>query len=160
MKRPNYPALFLVGPGVLLVDRLTKAVVHDAGWTGPVEVIPGFFRLIKTWNVGLAFGAFSGASASIMNPLITVVGILAVGWILYLLLFGRQSLRLTVAFHLLLAGAVGNIWDRLHWGAVLDFLEFHVGRYTWPAFNTADSAITIGLAVMVWDMVFTRDKQE
>lgn len=158
MKRPSYPVLFLLSPAVLLLDRLTKWAVHGAAWTQPVEVIPGFFRLIKTWNVGLAFGAFSGASASIMNPLITGVGILAVGWILFLLLFGRQGLRLTVAFHLLLAGAIGNIWDRLHWGAVLDFLEFHAGRFTWPAFNAADSAITIGLAVMVWDMIFTRDK--
>jgi len=157
MKQPSYPVLFLLSPAVLLLDRLTKAAVHGAGWTGPVEVIPGFFRLIKTWNVGLAFGAFSGTSGSIMNPLITAVGVLAVGWILFLLLVGRQSLRLTVAFHLLLAGAIGNIWDRLHWGAVLDFLEFHAGRFTWPAFNAADSAITVGLAVMVLDMVFTRD---
>ena len=156
MKRPSYPVLFLLGPAVLLLDRLTKWAIHGSSWTQPVEVIPGFFRLIKTWNVGLAFGAFSGASASLMNPLITGVGILAVGWILFLLLFGRQSLRLTVAFHLLLAGAAGNIWDRMHWGAVLDFLEFHIGRHAWPAFNAADSAITIGLAVMVWDMVWTR----
>jgi len=160
MRRPGHPLLFLLSPAVLLLDRLTKWAVHASMGTHPVEIIPGFFRLVKNWNVGLAFGAFSDASASLMNPLITIVGILAAGWILYLLLFGRQSLRLTAAFHLLLAGAIGNIWDRLDWGAVLDFLEFHVGRYTWPAFNAADSAITIGLAVMVWDMIFTRDPSQ
>jgi signal peptidase II len=158
MKRPAHLALFLLSPAVLALDRLTKAAIHN-DLTLPAQVIPGFFRLVKTWNVGLAFGAFSGASASIMNPLITGVGLLASGWLLAQLLFGRQSFRLTVAFHLLLGGALGNIWDRLHWGAVLDFLEFHVGSFYWPSFNISDSAITIGLGVLVWDMIFVRESR-
>lgn len=157
MRKPGHPLLFILSPAVLIADRLSKSAIHNY-LVQPLQIIPGFFRLVKTWNVGLAFGALSGASASLMNPLITGVGMLAVGWLLVLLIFGRQSLRLTLAFHLLLGGALGNIWDRLHWGAVLDFLEFHIGRYYWPSFNVSDSAITIGLAVLIWDMIFAREK--
>ena len=158
MRKPAYAAFFLLSPAVLVLDRLTKAAIHNT-LTLPVQGIPGFFRLVKTWNVGLAFGAFSGTSASFMNPLITGIGLLASAWLLALLLFGRQSLRLTLAFQLLLGGALGNIWDRLHWGAVLDFLEFHIGSFYWPSFNVSDSAITIGLGVLIWDMVFARESR-
>jgi len=158
MKKPSWPALFALPAGLLLLDRLTKGLVHAADLREPVEVIPGFFRIVKTWNTGLAFGTLSEASARIMNPAIIVIGTAAILWIFYLLLFQKQGWWITVCFHLLLAGAAGNVTDRLRWGAVLDFLEFHAGRFTWPAFNVADSCITVGLGLLVWDMVASSRK--
>ncbi len=153
MRRPAWPGLFALSAGLMLLDRLTKALVFSADLREPVPVVPGFFRLVKTWNTGLAFGALSEVSARVMNPAIVVIGTAAILWILYLLLFQRHGRGITVCFHLLLAGAAGNVADRLRWGAVLDFLEFHAGRFYWPAFNVADSCITIGLGLLVWDMI-------
>jgi signal peptidase II len=158
MKRPAWPGLFALSAGLILLDRLTKGIVFAADLNEPVEVIPGFFRLVKVWNTGLAFGTLSEASARIMNPAVIVIGAAAILWILHLLLFQRQGRGLTVCFHLLLAGAAGNVYDRIKWGGVLDFLEFHLGRFTWPAFNVADSCITIGLGLLVWDMVSSARK--
>lgn len=158
MKRPAWPGLFALTAGLLFLDRLTKGFVYAAALPEPVEVIPGFFRLVKTWNTGLAFGTLIDASPRVMNTVVITIGAAAILWILYLLLFQRQTARLTLCFHLLLAGAAGNVTDRLRWGAVLDFLEFHVGRFYWPAFNVADSCITVGLALLVWDMVATSRK--
>ena len=158
MKKPAFPGLFVLSGLVLLLDRLTKAFVHQAPWHEPVVVIPGFLQLVKVWNVGLAFGTFSEASARLMNPLIVGLGLVAVGWLMYLLLFSKPCALIAVSFHLLLAGAAGNIWDRLRYGAVLDFLDFHIGVHHWPCFNISDSAITVGLALLIWDMVIHKDK--
>ena len=158
MRKPAFSWLFALSAGVLLLDRLTKALVNQASWDDPKVVLPGFFQLVKVWNVGLAFGTFSEASARLMNPLIIGIGIAAVAWLLYLLLFSKQCAPIAVSFHLLLTGAAGNIWDRLHYKAVLDFLDFHIGTHHWPCFNVSDSAITVGLAILVWDMVLHRDK--
>ena len=158
MKKPAWPGLFALSAGLILLDRLTKGLVFAADLREPAEVVPGFFRIVKTWNTGLAFGALSEASARLMNPAIVVIGTAAILWILYLLLFQKQERRITVCFHLLLAGAAGNVADRVRWGAVLDFLEFHAGRFYWPAFNVADSCITVGLGLLVWDMVASSRK--
>jgi signal peptidase II len=158
MRKPAWAGLFALSAGLLFLDRLTKGFVYAADLREPVEVVPGFFRIVKTWNTGLAFGTLSEASARIMNPAIVVIGTAAILWILYLLLFQRQGRWITVCFHLLLAGAAGNVTDRLRWGAVLDFLEFHAGRFYWPAFNVADSCITVGLSLLVWDMVASSRK--
>ncbi|MEJ5166175.1 MAG: signal peptidase II [Thermoanaerobaculia bacterium] len=151
MKKPPYPYFFLLTIFLILADRISKTLISAWQLSEPYVVIKNFFQIVKVYNVGIAFGFFSGVSSNIMNPVIVGIGFVAIGWILYLLFFEKHSALLTLSFHLLLAGAIGNIWDRFLYGAVLDFLDFSLGKYHWPSFNISDSCITIGLILLLWD---------
>lgn len=158
MKKPPYPYFFLLSISLIILDRITKSLISNWQLSEPYVIIKNFFQIVKVFNVGIAFGFFSGVSSNIMNPLIVGIGFVAIGWILYLLLFEKHSTILTLSFHLLLAGAIGNIWDRFLYGAVLDFLDFSIGKYHWPSFNISDSCITIGLILLLWDTLIPKKK--
>ncbi len=158
MKKLNYPYLFLLSFLLILIDRLSKHFVSLWSFSEPYVIFENFFHIVKVYNVGIAFGFLSNISPSIMNPLLVGVGFVAIGWLLYLLFVEKHSFLLTFSFHLLLAGAIGNIWDRFLWGAVLDFLDFSIGKYHWPAFNISDSCITIGLILLLWDTLLPRKR--
>ncbi len=135
---------------IAVLDQLSKAAVARILTAGVnIEVAP-FFNLVLVHNRGAAFSLLSNASGW-QREFFIAIAVIASVWIVYLLRrYPRQTL-FCLALSLILGGAIGNVIDRVLDGAVLDFLDFHVAGYHWPAFNVADSAITCGAALLVWD---------
>ena len=135
---------------IVLVDQVTKNLVERTFDYGDVKAITGFFNLVLTYNKGAAFSFLASASGW-QAHFLTVVGIAASLFILYLLgRHGNQRL-FSLALALILGGAIGNVIDRIAYGHVIDFLDFHAGGWHWPAFNIADSAIVGGAMLLVMD---------
>jgi signal peptidase II len=119
-----------------------------------VEVIHGFFNLVHVRNTGGAFGIFGGEKGEFGSWLFVVVTLIAIGSILILfvrLKENEKTLPLSLSF--ILSGAIGNLIDRLWYGEVVDFLDFYVSSYHWPAFNIADSAISLGIGLMAFALL-------
>ncbi len=136
--------------GIVLVDQLTKYAVLQYFAVGKTIEVTSFFNLVLVYNTGAAFSFLAGASGWQREFFITIA-LLASVWIIYLLRrYGQQTL-FCLALSLVLAGALGNVIDRFLFGAVVDFLDFHAFGYHWPAFNVADSAISIGAVLLIWD---------
>jgi signal peptidase II len=135
---------------IVLVDQLTKIVVERTFDYGDVRPVTGFFNLVLTYNKGAAFSFLASASGWQANFL-TGVGIAASLFILYLLAKHGEQRLFSLALSMILGGALGNVIDRLAYGHVIDFLDFHVGGWHWPAFNMADSAIVGGAMLLVLD---------
>ena len=142
---------------VVILDQLSKAAVlaHFAGRPlGDRETITSFFNLALTYNRGISFGLFNGGAG--MNALVFSLAAAAIVAVLIYWLSRVSTPFLAVAIGLIIGGAVGNVIDRLRIGAVVDFLDFHLGAVHWPAFNLADSAICIGVAAMLLDGLLLR----
>ena len=140
----------LAGGIVLILDHLTKWLIREVVLDGTRYIeITGFFNLVEVWNRGVSFGLF--ASSSPWTPVL--LSALAIGISIVLLVWLRkaETLLLSIALGIVIGGAVGNVIDRILWGHVFDFLDFHIAGYHWPAFNVADSAITIGVALILID---------
>jgi signal peptidase II len=129
-----------------VLDQLTKwATLQHIPLHHEIPVIPGLFNLVHVTNTGSAFGLMRGW----FNFHVIFGSLMAV--IMTWMLFGKQSDKITrLACSLILAGIFGNITDRIAHGHVIDFLDFHIGRYHWPAFNIADSAIVIAVGMFIW----------
>jgi len=147
----------LITAAALLLDRVTKWQVqrrielHDS-----ITIIPGFFRLIHLENPGAAFGFFSQTPTSLKLGLLIALSIVALVPVSVLLWRSSRALSSTsVGLALILGGAMGNLWDRLLHHHVTDFLLFYYRQYEWPAFNFADSAIVVGAALLVVDLLFS-----
>jgi len=135
---------------IVLVEQLTKLAIERTFDYGDVEPVTSFFNLVLTYNKGAAFSFLASASGW-QKHFLTAVGIGASLFILYLLArHGGQKL-FALALTMILGGAIGNVIDRLAYGHVIDFLDFHVGGWHWPAFNVADSAIVGGAILLVID---------
>jgi len=147
--------MLVVAVAVALADRLSKWWVQANLPLGTVKpVIPGLFNLVHTENRGLAFGLFSSAVNGWRDLLVTGVGLGVLVLILAVLWKSTPGDRCTqTALALVLGGALGNLWDRLQQGAVTDFLDFYLGRWHWPAFNVADSAISVGALLLLGSML-------
>jgi signal peptidase II len=142
---------------VVIIDQLSKAAVLNFFAGGPLgahEAIAPFFNLVLTYNRGISFGLFNtpGGMNVLLFPLLAAV----IVTILILWLRRVESPLLAVAIGLVIGGAVGNVIDRVRLGAVVDFLDFYVGAWHWPAFNVADSAICLGVAAMLLDGLLLR----
>lgn len=135
---------------IVLIDQLTKIAVERAFDYGDVHPITGFFNLVLTYNKGAAFSFLASASGW-QKHFLTVVGIGASLFIVYLLARHGSQKLFSLALAMILGGAIGNVIDRLAYGHVVDFLDFHVGGWHWPAFNAADSAIVGGAILLVVD---------
>jgi signal peptidase II len=135
---------------VVLIDQFTKTLIERSFDYGDVKAITGFFNLVLTYNKGAAFSFLASASGW-QAHFLTGVGIAASLFILFLLgRHGHQRL-FSLALALILGGAIGNVIDRIAYGHVIDFLDFHAGGWHWPAFNVADSAIVGGAMLLVLD---------
>ncbi len=143
----------VVAAVVILFDQATKWWIVDVVMQPP-RIIPltPFFNLVMGWNRGVSFGLFDGDSA--LNVWILPLVALAIVAALVVWLRRVQGAWLASAIGLVIGGALGNVVDRLRFGAVADFLDFHVAGYHWPAFNVADSGITVGVAMLVLDSLF------
>jgi signal peptidase II len=135
---------------VLVIDQLTKYAIEHAFEYGDVRPILPFFNLVLTYNKGAAFSFLANAGGW-QHLFLTGVGLVASVFIVWLLArHGAQKL-FALALALILGGAIGNVVDRLAYGHVIDFLDFHWGGWHFPAFNVADSAIVTGAALLVLD---------
>jgi len=132
---------FLIAALVLFLDQLTKYIVVTYLKTyESIEILP-VFQIVHVRNTGAAFGILRGLG----NGVFIGITILAIMIIVVLLFKSKDD---HVAFSLILGGALGNLTDRLLRGYVVDFLDFHVGKFHWPAFNVADSALTFGIGLL------------
>ncbi len=154
MKR-KYWVLLIFCVGILLLDQWTKSmVVEKLPLYHRVEVIQGFFNLTHVRNTGGAFGIFGGQKSSTGSLVFVIVSLIAIGAIIFLFIKIKESERtLALSFSLVLSGALGNLIDRLRYGEVVDFLDFHLSDYHWPAFNVADSAICIGIGLLALELL-------
>ncbi len=135
---------------VLLADQLTKMAVENSFDAGDILPITGFFNLVLAYNKGAAF-SFLADAGGWQHSFLTAVGAGASIFIFYLLAkHGAQKL-FSVALALILGGAIGNVIDRVAYGHVIDFLDFHLRGWHWPAFNVADSAIVCGAGLLIID---------
>ncbi len=134
---------------VLLLDQATKAWMLASFRLMESQSVTSFFNLVLVYNSGAAFSFLAGAGG--WQKWFFVILALAISvWLLSLLRTHAQERLLPTALALILGGAIGNVVDRLRFDAVVDFLDFHLAGYHWPAFNVADSAITVGVALMLW----------
>ena len=139
------------GLSVLVVglDQLTKYAVAAGLQLGErISVLP-FFDLVFVFNPGAAF-SFLADHNGWQRWFFVALAVVICGWLGVMLKRHAEERALPAACALIIGGAIGNVIDRLIHGAVVDFLYFYVGRYGWPAFNVADSAITVGAVLMVW----------
>ncbi|MBV9182312.1 MAG: signal peptidase II [Acidobacteria bacterium] len=149
---------FLIALGVLLLDRLTKRLVaKDISLHDSITVIKRVVYITHVENRGAAFGLFNDSpSAWTLGVLVlfSVVALVVVSTLLW-----RNAHAMTasaVGLSLILGGALGNLWDRLLTGRVVDFLLVYIGSYQWPAFNIADSAIVVGAGLLVFEILFAK----
>jgi len=153
--------LFIFGAiAVIVLDQITKAVITEKLFMyGSYKVIDGFFSLVYVMNPGAAFGFLAGAPEIFRYLFFISVTVLAILLIIYYILKSKsQDVLMVISLTLIFGGAVGNLIDRIRFGAVVDFLDFYIGAWHWPAFNAADSAISIGAVLMIWEMLVSRKK--
>jgi signal peptidase II len=149
--KKKYINLFIILLVILVLDQWTKTKVHTTfRWGESITLIENFFALTYVRNMGAAFGFLNNAPAVFRVPFFLIVPLVVLFVILILFVKLKESEKLTaVALSLILSGAIGNLIDRVRYGFVIDFLDFHWKEiYHWPAFNVADSSIVIGVSMM------------
>lgn len=138
---------------VLLVDQWTKLeIVYDVMVPPHVIEVTPFFNIVMAWNRGVSFGMFGWDSQVKLYALTAMAFLAALGLAIWMQRENR--LRFALPCGAIIGGAIGNGIDRLHWGAVADFLDFHFAGYHWPAFNVADMGITCGATLLILDSLF------
>ena len=156
----NIYLLTLPALAVILLDQISKYIVlRTIALHESIPVISGFFSLVHTRNRGMAFGLMNRPGSDFSFYFLVAATIAAV--ILLLFWFTRlkdEERRLIFGISLILGGAIGNLIDRLRLREVIDFLDFHVSTYHWPAFNLADSAITVGTFWVAINLLFYSPK--
>jgi len=144
---------------ILILDQATKYLVEKhIRLYETITIVPGFFNLTHVRNRGAAFGILANVPGIWRSLFFISVTIIAVAVIGYLIRTATERLHL-VAFSLIAGGAVGNLIDRLRYTEVVDFIQWYVKDLYWPSFNIADSAISVGVALLVVDMLFTKKHQ-
>ncbi|MBF0179979.1 MAG: signal peptidase II [Magnetococcales bacterium] len=139
---------------VVVLDQASKWIVMRDLPAQGVTLIPGFFDLVLVHNVGAAFSMFATLAPDTRVWFLCSVAVVAVGAILYLLP-RADSLLYILGLGLVLGGAVGNLIDRVRYGWVVDFIHVHWHELSWPVFNLADSAITVGVGLLLFDHLTT-----
>ncbi len=135
---------------VIILDQLSKAVINSHFIYGEVLAVTPFFNLVLAHNTGAAF-SFLHDAGGMQRWLFSVIALVASVWIVWLLRKHQSEKLFSFALAFILGGALGNLIDRIAYGYVVDFLDFHWAGYHFAAFNLADSAITCGAALLIWD---------
>jgi signal peptidase II len=148
------PYLLLVA-ATLLLDRWTKALIQSRfALNESISVIDGLFNITYVRNTGVAFGIFDPIASPAKSVLLSVfTAFAALAVITYSVRSPAKNRLLQIALGLILGGALGNLYDRLAYGYVVDFLEFYIGNYHWPSFNVADAAITTGVILLALEII-------
>jgi signal peptidase II len=146
----------LIAIVIVLLDRWTKqTVARRIGLYAHIQVIPGFFRITHTENTGAAFSLFADSTAPWKTGLLIGFSAIALVVVSVLLWKNHPAHAVTgIGLSLIMGGALGNLWDRLTSGRVVDFLLFYVKQYQWPVFNLADSAIVVGAGLLILEILF------
>ncbi|HEY1336592.1 MAG TPA: signal peptidase II [Bryobacteraceae bacterium] len=146
--------------GVFALDRISKWIVEArVSFLDDFKVIPGFFDIVRSQNRGVAFGIFNDSTSEWRTTLLVVLAVAAVVLVSALLWKPeRLDAQSFWGFSLILGGAAGNVFDRILYGHVTDFLEVYIGSYHWPTFNIADSAIVIGSGLLLIDLLRPKPK--
>jgi signal peptidase II len=147
---PNFRSWLWVAATVIFFDQVSKWLVLGTLQPGESRYVAPFFNWVLTFNPGAAFSFLSDAGGW-QRWFFTVLALGVSAWIVSMLRQNTTEFRLSLALTLVLGGAIGNVIDRIRFGAVVDFIQWHVAGYYWPAFNVADSAITIGAILLAWD---------
>lgn len=153
----KYLLTIVVSLSVIILDQCTKyLIIKSFALHQSFDLIEHYLTIVYIRNKGIAFGLLAGQGSETRVVLLVVASLLAIAFIVYLLsgLKGKQTYA-TVTLSLILGGALGNLIDRIRWGEVVDFIDVHWYHYHWPAFNCADSAISIGLVLLIIGM-FTK----
>ena len=145
---PKAMPWFLAAAAVVVADRLSKWAALAGLRAGESLELTGFFNLVLVFNRGAAFSFLAGASGW-QTPVFATISTVAAVVITVLIVRHPGNRLLCAALALILGGALGNLWDRLAWGHVVDFLDFHAAGWHWPAFNVADSAISVGAGILI-----------
>ena len=159
--KKNLIIFILVAAVIVFLDQFTKAVIvknfflHES-----MPIIDGLFNIVYVMNPGAAFGFLAGASETFRYIFFIGITVLVIALIIYYLVKSTsQNIIYIISLTLIFGGALGNLIDRIRFGAVVDFLDVYIGTAHWPAFNVADSAITVGAVLMIWGMI-TQHKKE
>jgi signal peptidase II len=149
---------FALSAAVIVADQIAKWVVLHNFAPGEQRAVTGFFNLVLVFNKGAAFSLFASAPGW-QAPILTtfaLVASLVVGWFI---VRSPEKTLFSLGLALILGGALGNVIDRLRFGQVVDFLDFHAFGWHWPAFNVADSAISIGAVILILEGFVGREKR-
>jgi signal peptidase II len=149
---------FALSAAIIVADQLTKWVVLANFAHGERREITGFLNLVLVYNKGAAFSMFADADGW-QTPLLIAFALAAAGIVSYLIVRNPGKRLLCLGLALILGGALGNVIDRLRFGQVVDFLDFHAMGWHWPAFNVADSGITVGAALLILDGFVQHEKR-
>jgi len=155
----NFVKGILIAVVIFVLDQFSKYYVFamlDERAYPVIEVMP-YFNLVKVYNYGVSFGMFNNLAYG--QVILSVVAII-ITIILLIWLKKVAKLHMSIALGLIIGGAIGNIVDRIRFGAVADFLDFYVGDYHWPAFNIADSAVVVGVFILLIDSFVSDDEKE
>jgi signal peptidase II len=144
---------------VVLLDYLSKIAVLGSFAPGESRALAPFFNLVLVFNKGAAF-SFLASAQGWQTPLFAAIAVLASCIIGFLILRNSKKILFCGGLALILGGALGNLYDRLAYGHVVDFLDFHAAGWHWPAFNVADSAITLGAAILILESYLHRDEAQ
>jgi signal peptidase II len=139
---------FALALGVVIADQVTKALVLARFSLGERVELTSFFNMVLVYNKGAAFSFLSNAGGW-QTPALVVFALVAIGIVGVFIVRSPGRTMLLSGLALILGGALGNLIDRLRFGQVVDFLDFHAAGWHWPAFNVADSAITVGAALLI-----------
>ena len=157
-EKGKYLRLILISGLVVVLDQITKLLVLDSmPLFHSIQIIPGFFNLTHIHNPGGAFGFLSTSGTALQRFVFLFASSLAIGLVLYFYKkTPRSFLWLLTGFALVIGGALGNLIDRIRMGKVVDFLDFYIGNLHWPAFNVADSAVSIGMFIFILHLIFKK----
>jgi signal peptidase II len=156
---------FGVAAAVFLLDRLSKGLIkaHISLWDSPLAVIPGLLNIVHTENLGIAFGLLTNLANPWRDIFLIGFGLVVLAIISAVLLRGElgasQGMVLRMGLALVMGGALGNLYDRIVHGTVTDFVEVHMAEHYFPAFNVADSAISVGACLLLLDMWVSRERK-
>jgi len=152
---------FIISIVIVAVDLYTKAlVVKDIKFGEVIRVFPGF-NLTHLYNYGAAFSFLDNKDSTWQLMFFSVISLIVSLSLIYLILKQEKKDKLTsIAFALVLGGAIGNLYERFFQGFVVDFLDVYVGSYHWPSFNVADSAVSVGLAIYLIHIFLFQNKNK
>lgn len=150
---------YVLAAVVIVLDQISKQIVLANVQYGETIYVAPFWNWVLTFNRGAAF-SFLADEGGWQRWFFTVLAIGVSAWIVFMLRTHAAQKLLSLALALIMGGALGNVIDRIRFGAVVDFVQWHAAGFYWPAFNVADSAITVGAVLMVWDQFFGAGARE
>lgn len=156
--RTYYKFFAIIALLVFVIDRLSKNFMLDiVGNGGQVQVIPYFFNLTMVWNTGVSFGMFS-SNSDVVRIILVLIAII-ISSLLFHWFTKEHNRFMAYVVGLIIGGALSNALDRIIYGAVADFFDFHIAGLHWPAFNVADSCIFIGVVLLCMEQFFSEKKK-